>query len=150
MTLHSASVAINAIQSQMRHYISLANYYRGMHYILLVKLCRMDVPHLTTLQLYREDAFCWCTCNLYEKLPTQIDETPSHDVLLIMGDLNAKVGSKNKGRENIMGKHGIGVMNDNGERLTSFCQENRLLIGGTISQHKDIHKLTWMVIHKTR
>lgn len=81
--------------------------------------------------------------NFYQNLQKKIDETPSHDVLLIMGDLHAKVGSKNKGRANIMGKHGIGVMNDNGERLTSLCQENRKVIGGTIFHHKDIHKLTW-------
>ncbi|KAL3862674.1 hypothetical protein ACJMK2_008627 [Sinanodonta woodiana] len=42
-----------------------------------------------------------------------------------------------------MGHHGIGMMTDNGERLINFCQENDLVIGGTLFGHKDIHKLTW-------
>ncbi|KAL3884234.1 hypothetical protein ACJMK2_030452 [Sinanodonta woodiana] len=42
-----------------------------------------------------------------------------------------------------MGHHGIGMMTDNGERLINFCQENDLVIGGTLFEHKDIHKLTW-------
>jgi hypothetical protein len=79
----------------------------------------------------------------YDKLQEIIDETPSHDMLLLMGDLNAKVGTENKGRENTMGKQGIGECNNNGERLTTLCQENNLVIGGTIFVHKKIHKVTW-------
>jgi len=41
-----------------------------------------------------------------------------------------------------MGKQGIGDANDNGDRLTTFCQENRLVIGGTILKHKNNHKVT--------
>jgi len=39
---------------------------------------------------------------------------------------------------------GGGTMNDNGEGLSDFCMENRLMIGGTLFPHKTIHKLTWM------
>ncbi|XP_056016894.1 uncharacterized protein LOC130053576 [Ostrea edulis] len=42
-----------------------------------------------------------------------------------------------------MGQQGIGECNNNGERLCTFCQENDLVIGGTIFMHKDIHKTTW-------
>lgn len=62
----------------------------------------------------------------YDQLQKLVDETQAHDVLLIMGDLNAKVGSNNKGKENTMGQHSLGDINNNGDRLTSFCQENRL------------------------
>ena len=41
-----------------------------------------------------------------------------------MGDLNAKVGNNNTNREEVMGKFGVGVMNDNGERLCDFCNAN--------------------------
>ena len=34
-------------------------------------------------------------------------------------------------------------MNDNGERLCDFCETNRLTVGGTLFQHKEIHKFTW-------
>ena len=60
-----------------------------------------------------------------------------------MGDMNAKVGCDNSGRELIMGKHGLGDMNENGEFFTDFCGLNDLVIGGTTFAHKDIHKVTW-------
>ena len=34
-------------------------------------------------------------------------------------------------------------MNNNGERLLEICQENNLVIGGSLLQHKDIHEITW-------
>ena len=42
-----------------------------------------------------------------------------------------------------MRKHGIGTLNDNRERLCHFCDENNMVIGGTLFQHRDIHKTTW-------
>ena len=42
-----------------------------------------------------------------------------------------------------MGKHGIGAINDKRERLCHFCNENNMVIGGTLFQHRDIHKTTW-------
>jgi hypothetical protein len=47
-------------------------------------------------------------------------------MMLILRDLNAKVGSENTGREHVVGKHGIGSINDNGEKLVEFCEENNL------------------------
>lgn len=79
----------------------------------------------------------------YEKLRGVVERVPSHDVLIVMGDLNAKVGSENTGYERAMGRHGCGTMNENGERLVGFCLDNDLVVGGTLFQHKEIHKLTW-------
>lgn len=59
-----------------------------------------------------------------------------------MGDLNAKVGSDNSGYERLIGHHGKGEMNENGQLFTDFCAENNLVIGGTLFPHKDIHKTT--------
>ena len=64
-------------------------------------------------------------------------------MLVIMGDLNAKVGSDNTDAEYVMGRHGCGVKNENGERAIDLCLCNKLVIGGTIFPHKNIHKLTW-------
>ena len=47
-----------------------------------------------------------------------------------------------KGREKTTGKNGWGKMNENGERLADICGLNYLVIGGTIFEHKEIHKLT--------
>lgn len=79
----------------------------------------------------------------YEHLSQVISKVPRHDMLLITGDLNAKVGEGNTNYERAMGKHGCGVMNNNGERLADFCLNNNCVIGGTIFPHKAIHKLTW-------
>ena len=67
----------------------------------------------------------------YDELQA-VDEKPAHDVLLIMGDLNAKEGVDCQGKESTKGRQGLGDANDNEDRLTTFCQENRLVIGGTI------------------
>ena len=59
------------------------------------------------------------------------------------GDFNDKIGSDNRGYE-IMGQHGLGEMNDNGERFTDLCALNNLVIGGSVFQHKRIHKAVWV------
>ena len=64
-------------------------------------------------------------------------------MIVVMDDMNAKVGNSNTNREEVMGKFGTGVMNDNGERLCDFGSANGLVITGTIFPHKEIHKLTW-------
>ena len=81
--------------------------------------------------------------NFYEQLQTVVDSVYKHDTLLVMGDLNAKVGEDNKGYENIIGSHGVGERNDNGERLVDFCRLNNLMVTGTIFPHKLMHKQTW-------
>ena len=61
-----------------------------------------------------------------------------------MGNLNAKVGEDNKDMEGIMGKHGLGDINDNGERLCDFCSMNGLVITGPCFPHRTTHKATWV------
>ena len=63
---------------------------------------------------------------------------------IVLGDMNAKVGEDNSGREENMGKHGVGPMNENGELFADFCVLNNLVIGGSIFPHKKHHKSTWM------
>ena len=79
----------------------------------------------------------------YSTVQAAMKDIPAHDVLLLLGDFNARVGSNNTDRERVMGKHGVGECTDNGERLIDLCEENNLVIGGTLFQHKTIHKLTW-------
>ena len=79
--------------------------------------------------------------DFYESLQSAVEAV--HDVLLVIGDLNAPVGNNNTGRERVVGRHGTGTMNNIGERMCDQCEFNDLVIGGTIFQHKLIHKLTW-------
>ena len=80
----------------------------------------------------------------YEQLQSVVDKVPKHDLLLVMGDVNAKVGCNNQGRESFMGRFGKGEMNENGELFADFCGLNNLVIGGTILPHKNIQKNTWV------
>ena len=71
----------------------------------------------------------------YEALQDLLELTPKKDVLFIVGDWNAKVGSQELPR--VTGKFGLGVQNEAGQRLTEFCQENSLFIANTLfQQHK--------------
>ena len=62
--------------------------------------------------------------NFYEQLQTVVESVHKHDILLVIGDFNAKVGEDNEGYENIIGSHGVGERNDN-------------------IPHRLIHKQTW-------
>jgi hypothetical protein len=79
----------------------------------------------------------------YEQLQNVLDATPEHDMKLIMGDVNAQIGTDNDSCEKVMGKNAIGDRNGNGERLLSFCSSNKLKVGSSLFSHKTIHKGTW-------
>nr|KAG5698059.1 hypothetical protein BaRGS_016707 [Batillaria attramentaria] len=81
--------------------------------------------------------------DFYQQLQTVIDRGGAKDMTILMGDFNAKIGSDNRGYEDTMGTHGLGQMNENGERFADFCALNQLVIGGSIFPHKRIHKATW-------
>ena len=66
----------------------------------------------------------------YEDLQDLLELTPPKDVLFIIGDWNAKVGSQKA--PGVIGKFGLRVQNEAGQRLTEFCKENPLIIGTTL------------------
>ena len=81
--------------------------------------------------------------HFYAQLQSTIDKTPKRDMLILMGDLNAKIGSNNTDRERVMVRHGDGNMNENGELLADFCAINNLTVGGALFLHKTCQKVTW-------
>ena len=78
----------------------------------------------------------------YDHLQATFDTYNRHDVVIIKGDLNAKVADDNKDMEEIMGKHGFGNINNNGKRFCDFCSMNGLVITGTSFPHRTTHKAT--------
>ena len=71
----------------------------------------------------------------YEDLQDLLELTPKKDVLFIVGDWNAKVGSQET--PGVTGRFGLGMWNEAGQRLIEFCQENALVIANTLfQQHK--------------
>ena len=71
----------------------------------------------------------------YEDLQDLLELTPKKDVLFVIGDWNAKIGSQET--PGVTGKFGLGIWNEAGQRLIEFCQENALVITNTLfQQHK--------------
>ena len=77
----------------------------------------------------------------YEDLQDLLELTPKKDVLFIIGDWNAKVGSQET--PGVTGKFILGVMNEAGQRLIEFCQENALVIANTLFQQHKGRCYTW-------
>ena len=78
----------------------------------------------------------------YEDLQDLLELTPQKDVLFIIGDWNAKVGSQET--PGVTGKFGLGVRNEAGQRLIiEFCQENALVIANTFLQQHKGRLYTW-------
>ena len=77
----------------------------------------------------------------YEDLQDLLELTPKKDVLFIIGDWHAKVGSQET--PGVTGKFGLGIWNGAGQRLIEFCQENALVIANTLFQQHKRRLYTW-------
>ena len=70
-----------------------------------------------------------------------MEVTPKKDVLFIIGDWNAKVGSQET--PGVTGKFSLGMQNEAGQRLIEFCQENALVIANTLFHQYKRSLYTW-------
>ena len=77
----------------------------------------------------------------YEDLQDLLEQTAKKDVLFIIGDWNAKVGSQEI--PGVTGKFGLGIQNEVGQSLIEFCQENTLVIVNTLFQQHKRRLYTW-------
>ena len=77
----------------------------------------------------------------YEDIQDLLELTPKKDVLFIIGDWNAKVGSQET--PGVTSKFGLGMRNEAGQRLTEFCQESALVIANTLFQQHKRRLYTW-------
>ena len=102
--------------------------------------------NITVIQVYapannaEEATIEW----FYEDLQELLKLTPKKkkkDVLFIIGDWNAKVGSQ--GILGIIGKFDLGVQNKAGQRLTEMCQENTLVTANTLFRQHKRKLYTW-------
>ena len=83
----------------------------------------------------------------YSQLASVLSGIPRTDKLLLRGDFNARIGRDNDKWPLVMGKHGIGKCNSNGELLLALCSEFELIDMNTIFRQKDERKITWMHPH---
>ena len=79
----------------------------------------------------------------YGRLGEVVRSAKRHDILLLMGDFNAKVGQEDGTWREVMGVFGVGTRNDNGQRLLEFCAEHGLCVTNTTFNHRLEHKVTW-------
>ena len=86
--------------------------------------------NITVIQVYAPTSNTEEAERFYEDLQDLLDVTPKKDVLFIIGDWNAKVGSQET--PGVTGKFGLGVQNEVGQNITEFCQENALVIANTL------------------
>ena len=76
-----------------------------------------------------------------EDLQDLLEPTPQKDVLFIIGEQIAKVGSQEI--RGVTGKFGLGVQSEAGQRLIEFCQENALVIANHFFQEHKRQPYTW-------
>ena len=82
------------------------------------------------------------------QLQLAVDNVKPNQEVMILGDLNARVGNKGDANFNVIGKEGEIAETENGEKLIEFCIRNKLKIANTFFKHKDIHK--WTRVAETR
>ena len=71
----------------------------------------------------------------YEDLQDLVELTPEKDVLFMIGDWNAKVGTQET--PGVTDKFGLGIQNEAGQMLIEFCQENALVIANSLPTTKE-------------
>lgn len=114
--------------------------------IISIRL-RTRVRNITIIQCYAptELADYGIKEEFYSCLSKVTSSVRKGDIMVIMGDFNAQLGSNNEGLENVMGRHGLGSrMTENGELFTEMCSNNNMCIGGTLFPHKRVHKVSWV------
>ena len=107
----------------------------------MIFVCFQGKPfNITVIQVYDPTSNTKLE-QFYEDLQDLLELTPKKDVLFIMGDWNANVGSQET--PGVKGTFGLGIRNEAGQRLIEFCQENALVIANTLFQQHKRRLYTW-------
>ena len=77
----------------------------------------------------------------YADMEVALEQVKHSDILIVMGDMNCKVGSETVGE--VVGRYGLGSINDRGERLVDFCEENNLAVMNTFFKQHPRRLYTW-------
>ena len=110
----------------------------------MISVCFQGKPfNITVIQVYapNSNAEEADVKQFYEDIQDPIEVIPKNDVLFIIRDWNAKVGSQETPGET--DKFGLGVWNEAGQRLIEICQENELVIAKTLFQQHERKLYTW-------
>ena len=111
-----------------------------LYLILCVFICFPPQTHLG-IPIYAPTSNAEEAEWFFEDLQDLLELTAKKDVLFLIGDWNAKVGSQET--PGVTGKLGLGIQNEAGQRLIEFCQENTLVITNTLFQQHKRRLYTW-------
>ena len=110
----------------------------------MISVCLQGKPfNITVIQVYAPTSNAEETEaeRFYEDLQDLLELTPKKDVLFIIGDWNAKVGSQET--PGVTHRFYLRMRNKAGQRLIEFCQENALVIANTLFQQHRRRLYTW-------
>ena len=137
---HERGVGVMVDQKTAR---SILGYWAISDRILLVKL-KGQPFNIVVIQAYApttgadDDEID----NFYEKLDTAKAQCKSQDVIIVMGDFNAKIG---EGREeDIIGPYGLGIRNERGDRLFEWCKTNSMIVSNSWFENPKRRRYTWV------
>ena len=93
-----------------------------------MKLCTKPAPR-SIIQVYaptrsHDDEV---VDSFYEKLQSALEQVKRREICILMGDFNAKVGEGAEPSAGI-GRFGLGIRNERGQRLADFSAANNLSI----------------------
>jgi exonuclease III len=118
------------------------DYYKYWNDKIIEARFRINRGYLTILGLYApEEGRQELGDEFYEQLQNILEKTNKNDYILMMGDLNARIG--NTKIMKIVGTNDKPTVNNNGKKLRDFCTFNNMRIMNSFFKHKDIHKFTW-------
>ena len=101
----------------------------------------LQSTHSSDLRIYISDYSEEALEEYYEEIANTLKTVKSDEILIVMGDMNAKIG---KGKtDSVVGNHGLGKRNDRGDRLIAFCNEENLCIANTLFEHPARKLYTW-------
>ena len=121
---------------------------------IITKLTEMPRPVSDRVMTMRQGQLCVYVPTMtnpdenkeafYNQLASVLSGIPRTDKLLLIGEFNARIGRENDKWPLVMGKHGIGKYNSNGELLLALCSEFELIVTNTMFKQKDERKTIWM------
>ena len=108
----------------------------------MISVCFQGKPfNIMVIQVYALTSNAEEAEQFYKDLQDLFELTPKKDVLFIIGDLHAKIGSQKT--PGVTGKFGFGVQNEAGQKLVEFSQKNSLVIANTLFQKHKRRLHTW-------
>lgn len=113
--------------------------------LMTLRLRTADQTYINVISAYAPtlDASTELKDRFYQSLERTLTNIPKSERIILLGDFNARVGKDATIWKGVLGRHGIGNMNANGEMLLTTCTEHDLTITNTIFRQHDKFKGSW-------